>query len=82
MKLFLEYLKYHIKSIGMLLGFSVIFTGVFLLYHLPPGAVFHDYRLGGGAAGMRIIFRVWPLAFGGTRYGMPAFLFYSPAVSA
>lgn len=41
MKLFLEYLKYHIKSIGMFLGFSVIFTGVFLLYHLPPGAVFY-----------------------------------------
>lgn len=40
MKLFLEYLKYHIKSIGMFLGFSVIFTGVFLLYHLPSGRCF------------------------------------------
>lgn len=41
MKLFFEYIKYHIKSIGLFLSFLIIFVLIFALCHLPLGAVLY-----------------------------------------
>lgn len=48
MKLFLQYLKGHKRTIRMLVLFYIVFLVSFLLYHLPPGAVLYPAILCAG----------------------------------
>lgn len=48
MKLFLQYLKGHKRTIRMLVLFCIVFLVSFLLYHLPPGAVLYPAILCAG----------------------------------
>lgn len=58
MKLFLQYLKGHKRTVLMLAIFCAVFTVSFLLYHLPLGAVLYPIILcvGIGLAGCLIDF--------------------------
>lgn len=48
MKLFLQYLKEHKRTVVMLVLFSIVFAVSFRLYHLPLGAVLYPVVLSAG----------------------------------